>query len=475
MNPLAQHFTNILRISPNENGGDDASPLLKGEGVTLSDSKGNYLPISFVKVNDEGTHIIIQTKTTEETSIIIKNDLRLKNSISLKELTSGNLIYPSTRPNEKNENTWILGSTSQNLSSLIWFNLDTKFEMIKDDLIKNGISLNSIPENVILYHAMPYKRFMFYKDNDLPTLKDFNLCDGTNNTPNLYREDPTFIRGLNFAYGERIYSFDDTDEKNIQNSSLTVKTNRFNIGYYSSISTNSDIQGNDCNYYPKVINDIGIRNQDNNEISPYPATTNYLTPKMYNHRHLLFTELSGDTNISNNESLCSFTTISEPLEAIKSSPTGYEPLFGGKTNEEWDNYCSGKSENFHGLLPIPTQNYADQIIHPISKSGFIPFQYNHKLTQNDTESLIKYYTGKYELHGIEEEKQDNKSLSYKNEYTDNYIWRSVTSLPVFLNSIKDKPTVNTDVMLKETKQEKPYPTFINLLPLMRKTKNTTEQ
>lgn len=466
MNPLAQHFSNILRISPNENGGDDASSLLKGEGVTISDSKGNYLPISFVKVNDKGTHIIIQTKTTEETSIKIKNDLRLKNSISLNELTSGNLIYPSFQPNEKNENTWVLGSTSTNLTSLKWLDLDTKFETIKDELIKNGMSVNSIPENVILYHAMPYKRFMFYKENDLPTLKDFNLCDGTNNTPNLYREDPTFIRGMNFAYGEGIYSFDDTDERNIEDSSLTLETNRFNIGYYSSISTNSDIQGNDCNYYPKVINDIG---------SLYPATTNYLTPKMYNHRHLLFTELSGDTNISNNESLCSFTTISEPMEVIKSSPSGYEPLFGGESNEDWDNYCSGKSKNFHGLLPIPTQKYVDQIIHPISKSGFIPFEYNHKLTQDDTETLIKQYTGKYELHGIEEETQDNKSLSYKNRYTIDYIWRSVTSLPVFLNSINDKPTVNTEVMLKETQEEKPHPTFINLLPLMRKTKNNTEQ
>jgi hypothetical protein len=404
MNPLAQNFSYILRISPNENGGDDASSLLKGEGVTISDSKGNYLPITFVKVNDEGKHIIIQTKTSEKTSIKIKKDLRLKNSISLKELISGDLIYPSTQPNEKNENTWVLGSTTPNLTSLKWFDLDAKFETIKDKLIKNGMSVYSIPENVILYHAMPYKRFMFYNENDLPTLKDFNLCDGTNNTPNLYREDPTFIRGMNFAYGEEIYTYDDTDERNIKDSSLTLATNKFNIGYYSSISTNSDIQDNDCNYYPKVINDIGVRNTDTNEISgPYPATTNYLTPKRYNHRHLLFTELSGDTNISNNESLCSFTTISEPLEEKREAPTGYEPLFGGKSNEDWDDYCSGKSKNFHGLLPIPTQNYADQIIHPISKSGFIPFEYNHKLTQDDAKPLTKYYTGKYELHGIEEE------------------------------------------------------------------------
>jgi hypothetical protein len=30
-------------------------------------------------------------------------------------------------------------------------------------------------------------------------------------------------------------------------------------------------------------------------------------------------------------------------------------------------------------------------------------------------------------------------------------------------------------MLNETQAEKPHPTFINLLPLMRKTKNNTEQ
>ena len=462
MNPLAQNFSNILRISPNENGGDDASSLLKGEGVTLSDSKGITLPITFAKANDEGTHIIIQTKTSEETSIKIKNDLILKNSISLQELTSGNLIYPSTQPNEKNENTWVLGATSQNLTSLKWFDLDKKFETIKDELIKNGMSVNSIPENVILYHAMPYKRFMFYKENDLPTLKDFNLCDGTENTPNLYREEPTFIRGLNFAYNAGQYTNDATDN---EITSLNPDTNNFNIGYYPVVASNNDIQGNKCNYYPKNIKAMDF----------YPATTNYLTPKMYNHRHLLFTELSGDAKISNNESLCSFTTISEPLETTPSSPTGYEPLFGGESNKDWNDYCSGTTKNFHGLLPIPTQNYADQIIHPISKSGFIPFEYNHKLTPDDAEPLIKQHTGKYELHGIEEETQDNKSLLYKNRYTNNYIWRSVTSLPVFLNSTNDKPTVNTDVMVKETQAEKPHPTFINLLPLMRKTKNNTEQ
>jgi hypothetical protein len=37
MSTFFQNYKNILRISPNENG-DDATPLLKSDGVQLSDS-----------------------------------------------------------------------------------------------------------------------------------------------------------------------------------------------------------------------------------------------------------------------------------------------------------------------------------------------------------------------------------------------------------------------------------------------------
>lgn len=477
MNPIVKHFPDILRISPNkiqtenENPSsqpkieDDASSFLKGKGVPLSDSQGNELPIFFEKANEEGTHYIIKTKTEKPITVI--GDLILHNSLLPNNLKVGDLNYPTSAPSDNNNNTWVMGATKNNLEQLTWFDLDAKFEAIKDELIKDGMSVNSIPEKVILYHAMPYNRFIFYNDKGLPTLKDFNVCNGKNDTPNLLRDEPTFIRGLNFAFninGVKKYICDDTDTENI---SLESDTNKFDMGYYPLMTTNHDIQNNKCNYYPKNIKDIGII---------YPATTNYLTPKLYNHRHLLFTGLSGETDLPETEtsdnppSMCTFTTIAEEDSFTLSKPEGYEPLFSNITNDDWDKYCSGEKNYFHGLLPIPTSDSIEPGIHPISKTGFIPFEYHHKLTQDDAQPLIKCYTGKYELHGIEEEK-DNNSLLYNSKYTgvpSNYIWRSVTSLPIFLEQTDDKITINTNVMHKEEEPKKPNPTFTNLLPLMRK-------
>lgn len=500
MNPLAQHFLNILRISPNEvqtenpssqpKTEDDASSFLKGKGVTLSDSQGNELPIFFEKANEEGTHYIIKTKASSP--ITVDGDLVLHNSLlTTNTLKVGDLNYPASAPvptpTDNNNITWVMGGTKSNLKQLElkqleWFDLDAKFETVKDKLINDGMSVHSIPENVILYHAMPYKRFMFYKTyidengKGLPTLEDFILCDGNGNTPNLYREDPTFIRGLNFAYaykndkGEPIKNYIH-DEMNNAVISLNADTNEFKIGYYEVIDSNEDIQGNECNYYPKNIKDIGII---------YPATTNYLTPKLYNHRHLLFTGLSGETDLpestDNQPSMCTFTTIAEEDSFTPSTPKGYEPLFSNTTNDDWDKYCSGENNYFHGLLPIPTSDSIEAGIHPISKTGFIPFEYHHKIKADDKKPLIKQYTGKYELHGIEEEEEDNNSLLYNSKYTEvpnDYIWRSVTSLPIFLEQTEDKISINTNVMHKEEEPKKPNPTFINLLPLMCKPKTNT--
>ena len=316
---------------------------MKGDGVKLSDSQGNILPIFFEKANEEGNFFIIKTKASSP--ITVDGDLVLHNSLlTTNTLKVGDLKYPDSAPTDNDNNiTWVMGgtksTTSQNLTSLEWFDLDAKFETVKDKLINDGMSVYSIPENVILYHAMPYKRFMFYKDNidengePLPTLKDFILCDGKGNTPNLYREDPTFIRGLNFAYaykndkGDIIKNYIH-DETNNALISLNDDTNEFKIGYYEVIASNEDIQLNECNYYPKNIKAMVF----------YPATTNYLTPKTYNHRHLLFTGLSGETDLTedtdNQPSMCTFTTIAEENSFTLSRPKGYEPLLPTTTTDD---------------------------------------------------------------------------------------------------------------------------------------------
>jgi hypothetical protein len=104
---------------------------------------------------------------------------------------------------------------------------------------------------------------------------------------------------------------------------------------------------------------------------------------------LLFTGLSGETDLPETEtsdnppSMCTFTTIAEEDSFTLSKPEGYEPLFSNTTNDDWDKYCSGEKNYFHGLLPIPTSDSIEPGIHPISKTGFIPFEYHHKLTQDD--------------------------------------------------------------------------------------------
>jgi hypothetical protein len=124
MNPIVKHFPDILRISPNkiqtenENPSsqpkieDDASSFLKGEGVPLSDSQGNELPIFFEKANEEGTHYIIKTKTAKPITVI--GDLILHNSLLPNNLKVGDLNYPTSAPT-KNNNTWVMGATKNNL------------------------------------------------------------------------------------------------------------------------------------------------------------------------------------------------------------------------------------------------------------------------------------------------------------------------------------------------------------------------
>lgn len=91
----------------------------------------------------------------------------------------------------------------------------------------------SVPKNVIMYNAMPARRFLFHKkrleyDGDCLNLntnflrdliKEFDLCDGSNNTPNLFnyvQGAPTYLRGLNWGKGlEKAYKVvDDEDPAN---------------------------------------------------------------------------------------------------------------------------------------------------------------------------------------------------------------------------------------------------------------------
>jgi hypothetical protein len=87
---------------------------LKGEGVKLSDSQGNELPITFEKANEEGNYFIIKTKAS--TPITVLSDLILHNSLLTNTLKVGDLNYPKSAPaNNDNPITWVMGGTKNNL------------------------------------------------------------------------------------------------------------------------------------------------------------------------------------------------------------------------------------------------------------------------------------------------------------------------------------------------------------------------
>lgn len=90
----------------------------------------------------------------------------------------------------------------------------------------------------------------------------------------------------------------------------------------------------------------------------------------------------------------------------------------------------------------------------------MPFSYEHHFNQTG-ETKVKNFTGKYILYGITSEK-DNGTLNFNKKY----IWRTMTSLP-FLHPEKLGEGA-TNIMKQEINHNAPHPSYINLLPLLKK-------
>jgi hypothetical protein len=147
---------------------------------------------------------------------------------------------------------------------------------------------------------MPYKRYKFHKlrqeitdeevisgkitkvDGDSKLYKahhlickDYHLCDGNNGTPNLMRDEPTFIRGLNYTISDNQISEEEPD---------------FIIGYCAEdLRDIKDVHDNPCEYYPKKITECKF----------YEHTVSYLSSRAIKHRHLLFSDKSAETEYFN--------------------------------------------------------------------------------------------------------------------------------------------------------------------------------
>lgn len=476
MSTFFQNYKNILRISPNENG-DDATPLLKSElnGVQLSDSQGNMLPVHFSKsdifATPNGNEIVI-IKTKTDCNITVSSKIITRNTLSVKSLKVGELKYPVQQP-EANQ---VLG-LSAGEQDISWIDISTKFDEVLKEISDTTSVTNGIPKDILLYNAMPYKRYKFHKlrqeitdeevisgkitkvDDDSKLYKshhlickDYHLCDGNGGTPNLMRDEPTFIRGLNYT---------------IKDNEITADEPDFVVGYcIQNLSDKKDIYGNPCEFYAKKITESKL----------YSHTVNYLHSKEVRHRHLLFSDKSAETTYfdkENQSNICIFKTGFDNENGL-TVPSGYEPIFKDSYSETWYNYCKCNENFFKGIQPIPTaalvKTYTDEATkikeneiesaHPIARTGFIPFSHEHYF-KTLKETKVKNFVGKYILYGITNNDSNDSLL-----YNDNYIWRTMTSLPL-LHAEKLGEGV-TNIMKQELPHATPHPSFINLLPLLKK-------
>lgn len=524
-------YNKILRISPNLVDGkveDDATKILKENEVTLSDSSGNLLPVSFKKCgtfNPEHNKnfIIIQTKISKE--IKIDNNFNISGQLRTSELKVNTLNYKFNEDslkilNEKqtiNRFDYILGIDSTTNSFSI-VNLNEKYEEIKN---KYASRASGVTHNLILYHAMPFARYIFHKKrqnatedkivngvtfyskvSDDKTLykshhficRDYKLCDGNDETPNLMSHEPTFIRGLNFSHNESEYISDDVIDKNNFDEKMSLlknDTTNFKIGYAANLNEKFDINDNCYTIYPKNITDIKRL---------YKGTFDYLSEskeERTNHRHLLFSDYSPDSsfNDSNDESyintehFCIFKTDENTNEII-GNKTIYSPLFSNvidPTDNEyykWLDYCKNLN-SFHGIKPIPTAALTDmrpdvdisykiqanelEGSFPIGKTGCVPFSYelSQKNQSGDIiQPKIKKYIGKYILRGIPS-KENTENTPTKWRFDDNYIWRSMTSLPILHADKLGTEQHVSEIFNKEPNTKNPTPSYINLLPLIK--------
>lgn len=474
MSTFFQNYKNILRISPNENG-DDATPLLKSDGVQLSDSQGNMLPVHFSKSDiftaPNGNEIVI-IKTKTDCNITVSSKIITRNTLSVKSLQVGQLKYPVQQP-EANQ---VLG-LSAGEQDISWIDISSKFDEVLKEISDTTSVTNGIPKDILLYNAMPYKRYKFHKlrqeitDEEIISgkitkvdadsklykshhliCKDYHLCDGNNETPNLMRDEPTFIRGLNYT---------------IKDNEITADEPDFVVGYcIQNLSDKKDIYGNPCEFYAKKITESKL----------YSHTVNYLHSKEVRHRHLLFSDKSAETTYfdkENQSNICIFKTGFDNGNGL-TVPSGYEPIFKDSYSETWYNYCKCNENFFKGIQPIPTaalvKTYTDEATkireneiesaHPIARTGFIPFSHEHYF-KTLKETKVKNFVGKYILYGITNNDTNDSLL-----YNDNYIWRTMTSLPL-LHPEKLGEGV-TNIMKQELPHATPHPSFINLLPLLKK-------
>lgn len=476
-------YSSFLRISPNLiNGVEEDDPtdlLLNGTEIVLSDSAGKYLPVSFVKSsNDNDQFVIIKTKTSSK--IVVESSYTNDGTLSTNSLKVNELNYPTSTPSKNS----ILGiSANEAKTDLQWINFENKFDEIFEKITNKSTEIQSVQNGIIIYHAMPYKRFLFHKKyENIDLCKDYQLCDGKNETPNLMREQPTFIRGLNFAHAENEYISDEE----ISLDSLSEDTSQFLIGYCIEDYTDKvDVHGNSSDYFPKNITECKL----------YEGTFQYLHGDVSNHTHLLFSRYSPTTDNPEEETILTTGKDERGHFDVKTIESKYKPMFVNCLTEDWKDYCFGETNYFHGLQPIPTAglmvktgsfNYRDingqlhtfiensekhlkkineaEGGYPIARTGFVPFNNIHY-------SRTRHYTGKYNLYGIEN--NTDTSYYYKHRFNGLYIWRSMTSLPLLhpekLGDDDDKCV--SDIMRKEMDYTKPNPTFINLLPLIKHERN----
>ena len=432
------------------------------------------LPVHFSKSDiftaPNGNEIVI-IKTKTDCNITVSSKIIARNTLSVKSLKVGELKYPVQQPEENQ----VLG-LSAGEQDISWIDISTKFDEVLKKISDDTSVTNGIPTDILLYNAMPYKRYKFHKlrqdypqgldtskitkTNDDTSLhkshhalcKEYNLCDGTNNTPNLMRDEPTFIRGLNYT---------------IKDNEITADEPDFVVGYcIQNLSDKKDIYGNPCEFYAKKITESKL----------YKHTVNYLHSKEVRHRHLLFSDKSAETTYfdkENQSNICIFKTGFDNGNGL-TVPSGYEPIFKDSYSETWYNYCKGNENFFKGIQPIPTaalvKTYTDEATkikeneiesaHPIARTGFIPFSHEHYF-KTLKETKVKNFVGKYILYGITNNDSNDSLL-----YNDNYIWRTMTSLPL-LHPEKLGEGV-TNIMKQELPHATPHPSFINLLPLLKK-------
>lgn len=416
---------------------------------------------------DGSTDTDNNTNTVDNTTIELPKDIKL--SFENIENDIWNLLKNSS-DTVRHSNGRYDGIGDDDKKSLLTA-LNLTIENAKANAPKLGLS---VPYNVIMYNAMPARRFLFHKErlktnseclnnntNFLRDLiKEFSLCDGTHNTPPLFgyvQGSPTYLRGLNWLDNET-------------NNPSTYD----NPHPYKLFVDKEDVGDNKL-----------IKNFTDN--AKYPANYDYKIRNYYKHQHYLF---------YNENSLVPGDSLYTEKNWLpwKQKSGGYYLKMA--TTDKWENYIKFTPTDTEDTSYVGTyimRNIVDALKltdEEQSKIKNAPISFKGGTTSSlalvagGHKNARKRRFGKCQGNYINDERryyQDGgyKLAAYVKNGPDDQGWRGLTSTERQNkygnhNSLVDEPkTVHYGGTKIKVDDTLPCPPTLNLLPLIRKPETTS--